>query len=75
METVTDDPSFKICTWQPELEETSSPALITDSSDVTIMAPTIYPVDFEGEGQTAMAASLPVAKISSGGQGDFSGTP
>ncbi|XP_031601762.1 brevican core protein isoform X1 [Oreochromis aureus] len=70
--TGTDEPSVKICTWHPEEEETSSSALTTDNSDMTIIAPTIYPVYFEGNEQTAMAASLPAAKVSAAGQGGFS---
>ncbi|XP_030606810.1 brevican core protein [Archocentrus centrarchus] len=70
-ETGTDDPSVKICTWHPELETFSS-ALTTDSSDVTVIGPTIYPVNFEGREQIAMAASLPAAKVSAAGPGDFS---
>lgn len=71
--TGTDEPSVKICTWRPEEEEISSSALTTDNSDMTIIAPTIYPVYFEGSEQTAMAASLPAAKVSAAGQGGFSG--
>ncbi|KAM4581347.1 brevican core protein [Odontesthes bonariensis] len=60
----TDEPSVDICTWRPEEEKTSSPALTTDGSDVTIVAPTIHPeyLTKEEGAQTAMGASLPAAK-------------
>ncbi|XP_076593416.1 brevican core protein isoform X2 [Chaetodon auriga] len=69
-ETSTDEP-VKICTWHPEEEETTGPTLATGTSDVTITAPTVVPEHFQkgGEEQTAMAASLPAAKVSAARQG------
>ncbi|KAM9309964.1 brevican core protein [Pholidichthys leucotaenia] len=67
-ETSTDEPLVKLCTWNPDRDDTSSPTLTTDS----ITAPTEHPHYFrkeEGEeAQTAMAA----AKVSAAGQGGFS---
>ncbi|XP_045900937.1 brevican core protein isoform X2 [Micropterus dolomieu] len=70
VETSTDEPSIKICTWRPDEEETVSPTHTTDSSDVTVTAPPMYPKHFQQEGEelTAMAASLPAAKVSAAGQ-------
>lgn len=72
-ETSTDEPSGKICTWHPDEEETTSPTLTTDNSDVTTTAPTVHP-HRGGEEQSVMAASLPAAKVSAVRHGGFSGT-
>ncbi|KAI3361377.1 hypothetical protein L3Q82_012941, partial [Scortum barcoo] len=73
-EASTDEPAGKICTWHPDGEETTSPTLTTDSSDVTAGAPSVHPEHFQrgGEEQTAMAASLPTAKVSAARQGGTS---
>ncbi|XP_078107872.1 brevican core protein [Sander vitreus] len=43
-ETSTEEPSVKVCTWHPDNEEESSGrTLSSDSSDVTITAPTMFP--------------------------------
>ncbi|XP_044213902.1 brevican core protein isoform X1 [Thunnus albacares] len=73
-ETSTDEPSIKRCTWHPDEEETSSPALATGSHDLTIAAPTMHPEYFkkEEEEEEAMVASLPAAKVSAARQGSIS---
>ncbi|KAM9353601.1 LOW QUALITY PROTEIN: brevican core protein [Symphorus nematophorus] len=70
-ETSTDEPSVKICMWHPDEEETISPTLTADSSDMTITAPTLFPeyLHKDDEEQTAMAASRPAAKVSAARQG------
>ncbi|XP_051263020.1 brevican core protein isoform X2 [Dicentrarchus labrax] len=70
----TDEPSVKICTWRPDEEETNSPTLSADSSDMTVTAPTVFPeyIPKGGKEQTAMAASLPAAKVSAARQGGLS---
>ncbi|XP_037641309.1 brevican core protein [Sebastes umbrosus] len=65
-ETSTDEPSVKVCTWHPDEEETTGPTLTADISDVTISAPTMFPE------YSAMAASLPVAKVSAARPGGIS---
>uniref|UniRef100_UPI0037E78BE4 brevican core protein n=1 Tax=Semicossyphus pulcher TaxID=241346 RepID=UPI0037E78BE4 len=71
-DTGTDEPSVKICTWRPDEEETISPTLGTDSSDVTDTDPTMNPDESHREGLTAMAASLPAVKVSIARQGGSS---
>ncbi|XP_023144138.2 brevican core protein isoform X1 [Amphiprion ocellaris] len=68
-ETSTDEPLVKICTWRPEEEEISS--LTTDSSDVTIVAPTILPENNREEVEE-QTASLPAVKVSAVRQGALS---
>ncbi|KAE8289242.1 Brevican core protein Brain-enriched hyaluronan-binding protein [Larimichthys crocea] len=63
-ETSTDEPSFKMCTWRPDNEETTGPTLHADSSDVTLTASSAFTEYFQKDGETAMAASLPAAKES-----------
>lgn len=68
-ETSTDEPSGKMCTWNPDEEETTSPTLTTDSGHVTVSAPAVYP-QRGGEEQTVMAA----AKVSTAKYGGISGS-
>lgn len=74
-ETSTDEPSFKMCTWRPDKEETTGPTLHADSSDVTLTASSAFTEYFQKDGETAMAASLPAAKESDARQEATSGTP
>lgn len=74
-ETSTDEPSFKMCTWRPDKEETTGPTLHADSSDVTLTASAAFTEYFQKDGETAMAASLPAAKESDARQEATSGTP
>uniref|UniRef100_A0A3B4ZIS9 Brevican core protein-like n=1 Tax=Stegastes partitus TaxID=144197 RepID=A0A3B4ZIS9_9TELE len=61
VETGTDEPLIKICTWRPEEDEEMS-SLTTDSSDVTIIAPTVHPENSREEAEE-QTASLPAVRL------------
>lgn len=59
----TEEPQVKICTWRPDVEETSGRTPTADGSDVTMAAPTVDPeLLHRGGEQPVMAASLPAVR-------------
>ena len=67
-DTSTEEPPVILCTWHPDEEDTAGPTVTADSSDVTLTAPTVFPL------YSAMAASLPAARVSAVRPGGVPGT-